>query len=119
MSICHATSIECWLRSGWAMDFFLASVTREHKDIDLFVWAKDASTLVRGLQGAGFAELGGPPPEAQRDFSKDGKKCRLRSLIGISAGRSWWQVDRGQVARGPTACSTDRSGGLVNSSAQS
>ncbi len=80
MSICHATSIECWLRGGWAMDFFLASVTREHEDIDLFVWAKDASTLVRGLRGADFAELDEPSPEAQRDFSKDGEEVQAALL---------------------------------------
>ncbi len=26
---------------GWAIDLFLGKVTREHKDIDLFIWRKD------------------------------------------------------------------------------
>ncbi len=96
MSICHATSIECWLRGGWGMDFFLASVTRAHEDIDLFVWARDASKLVRGLQGAGFAELDGPPPEAQRDLTRDGEEVQVALLD---------RNERGQVvvAGGPWA----------------
>ncbi len=40
VSLCDAASIPCWLRGGWAMDFFLGRVMHEHEDIDLFVWAK-------------------------------------------------------------------------------
>jgi hypothetical protein len=51
------------------MDFFLGRVTREHEDIDLFVWTKDVPTLVHELERAGFVEQEGPPPEMQRDLS--------------------------------------------------
>lgn len=39
-SICNAAGIEHWLRGGRAMDFFLGQITREHEDIDLFVWVR-------------------------------------------------------------------------------
>jgi hypothetical protein len=100
VSLCEAASIPCWLRGGWAMDFFLGRVTREHEDIDLFAWAEDAPKLVRALERAGFRELGGPPPEAQRDFTKDGEEVQIALLArnqrgevvvagGLAAGAPW------------------------------
>lgn len=80
VSICNEASIEWWLRGGWAMDFFLRRVTREHEDIDLFVWARDAGKLARELRRAGFSELGGPPPDQQRDFMKDGIELQIALL---------------------------------------
>ena len=59
-----AASVEFWLRGGWAVDFFLGRITREHEDIDLFVWGNDAPRLLERLQHAGFEEVGGPPPES-------------------------------------------------------
>ncbi len=53
-SICHSLPIELWLRGGWAVDFFIGRVTREHEDIDLFIWATDAPALARELDRAGL-----------------------------------------------------------------
>ena len=39
--ICRAESIEWWLRGGWAVDFFLGRLTRDHHGIDVFVWTRD------------------------------------------------------------------------------
>jgi hypothetical protein len=86
-SICTAASIEFWLRGGWAMDFFLGRITREHEDVDLFVWGKDAPRLMERLQQAGFEEQGGPPPEAQRNVAKDGEELHLALLATSEQGQ--------------------------------
>jgi len=31
-----------WLDGGWALDFLLGEISREHKDIDWLIWKKDA-----------------------------------------------------------------------------
>jgi hypothetical protein len=80
VALCEGAGISCWLRGGWAMDFFLGHTTREHQDIDLFAWAKDAPKLVRELEQAGFREQEGPPPSAQRDFIKDGEGLQIALL---------------------------------------
>lgn len=76
-SICTAASIEFWLRGGWAMDFFVGRLTREHHDIDVFVWSKDAITLMETLRQAGFEEMGGAPPEAQRNVMRYGEELQI------------------------------------------
>lgn len=44
-----------WLYGGWALDFHLGVVTREHADIEIFVWKRDAEGVRQALIGAGFA----------------------------------------------------------------
>ena len=34
--------IEYWLFGGWAVDFYVGSVTRPHDDIDIAVWRSPA-----------------------------------------------------------------------------
>jgi len=86
VALCEAADIECWLRGGWAMDFFLGYVTREHEDIDLFAWAKDAPRLVYELERAGFREQQGPPSDAQRDFTKDEEEVQIALLDRTQRG---------------------------------
>ncbi len=69
------------------MDFFLGRVTREHEDIDFFAWAADVPMLMSALQRAGFAEQDGPPPETQRDFTKDGEDVQVALLAKNARGQ--------------------------------
>ena len=46
--------LSCWLAGGWAVDFLIGRVTREHRDIDIVIWAADASAATETLSDAGF-----------------------------------------------------------------
>jgi len=83
MALCETRAIPVWVRGGWAVDFALGQITREHEDIDLFVWAKDAERLVETFEQAGFCPQEGPPPEAQRDFTKDEESIQV-ALVGLN-----------------------------------
>ncbi len=50
------------------MDFFLGRITRRHLDVDWFAWGTDLPQLVDVLVGRGWSEVGGHPPEQQRDL---------------------------------------------------
>lgn len=76
-----------WLRGGWAMDFFLGRVTRDHADVDWFAWAEDAPALTAALTTAGHEPLAGPPAEQQLDFRKDGEENSFALLDRDAAGR--------------------------------
>ncbi|MGW0767917.1 nucleotidyltransferase domain-containing protein [Streptomyces sp. NPDC002676] len=79
--------IELWLRGGWAMDFFLGEVTREHGDIDWFAWALDAAPLRAALTGLGHRPVPGPPADLQLDFVRDGLDSSFTLLDRGAAGR--------------------------------
>jgi len=86
--------LECWLRGGWALDFLLGRITRPHQDIDLFIWASDAPTLLALLHQHGYQEVGGPPPEQQRNLVKAGEQLHVtlleRNKLGVvTAGGRW------------------------------
>ena len=74
------------MRGGWAVDLFLGRVTREHEDIDLFAWARDADSFVAALAAHGYEETGGPPAETQRNLVKDGVELHLALLERTPAG---------------------------------
>jgi phosphorylcholine metabolism protein LicD len=63
LALCETRAIPIWVRGGWAVDFALGQITREHEDIDLFAWAQDAERLVEAFEQAGFSPQDGPPPK--------------------------------------------------------
>jgi hypothetical protein len=61
--------VQIWLRGGWAMDFFLGRVTRDHADIDWAAWIEDAPALTAALHADGYQAITGPPPDQQLDVA--------------------------------------------------
>lgn len=47
--------VQVWLRGGWAMDFFLGQVSREHLDVDWFVMIDDLSAVAGALVAHGWS----------------------------------------------------------------
>ncbi|MFJ2861395.1 nucleotidyltransferase domain-containing protein [Kitasatospora sp. NPDC087314] len=87
VEVAGALGAEMWLRGGWAMDFFLGEVTRDHEDIDWFAWAKDAGKLSEGLLLHGYQPVSGPPPDLQLDVVKGGLGSSFTLLDRDTAGR--------------------------------
>ncbi|AKN70183.1 aminoglycoside adenylyltransferase [Streptomyces sp. PBH53] len=87
LSAARASGVPLWLRGGWAMDFFLGEVTREHDDIDWFAWAKDAEQLAGTLIRLGHTPVPGPPAGLQLDFLKDGLESSFTLVDRDGAGR--------------------------------
>ncbi|MFJ2821147.1 nucleotidyltransferase domain-containing protein [Streptomyces toxytricini] len=87
MEIARSLGVEVRLRGGWAMDFFLGEVTRDHEDIDWFAWAQDAPALADGLLRSGYERLVGPPAEQQLDFRRQGVESSFALLGKDRCGR--------------------------------
>ncbi|MEU7562812.1 nucleotidyltransferase domain-containing protein [Streptomyces eurythermus] len=79
--------IPLWLRGGWAMDFFLGEVTRDHGDIDWFAWARDAPALAGLLTRLGHTPVPGPPADLQLDFVEDGLDSSYTLIDRDTEGR--------------------------------
>jgi hypothetical protein len=67
-SLCVANKIDVWLRGGWAIDFLLGKVTREHSDIDLVSLIQFNSQIEKILTDAGYSSI--PVSELQTDYVK-------------------------------------------------
>ncbi|MGW4891505.1 nucleotidyltransferase domain-containing protein [Kitasatospora sp. NPDC004240] len=96
VDLAHRLGVPVWLRGGWAMDFLLGTLTRDHEDIDWFTPAATAPVLAEGLLALGHRALPGPPPDQQLDFLKDGLESGFALVDRDTAGRAL-------VAGGPFA----------------
>jgi hypothetical protein len=67
-------AIRLWLRGGWALDFHLGRVTREHADIDLVTWLRHRERTRLLLTGHGFSPVPGYP-EPQLVLEKLGQEA--------------------------------------------
>ncbi|WP_419471548.1 nucleotidyltransferase domain-containing protein [Gottfriedia acidiceleris] len=68
-SICLNLKFQLWLRGGWAIDFLLGKITREHSDIDLVTFIQYREELEQAMVNAGFKKI--PISILQTDFIKD------------------------------------------------
>lgn len=86
-SLLDAAGIEWWLFGGWAMDFHAGRVTRDHSDIEAFVWAQDAGRVRGVLVDAGFAAPAGTHPDEGQPFLKHGQVLGVFFLDRAGDGR--------------------------------
>jgi len=77
VAMAERLGVQVWLRGGWAMDFFLGQVTRDHVDIDWEAWIADAPAITAGLQADGWRVIAAPPPDQQLDVAKDGEEMQF------------------------------------------
>jgi hypothetical protein len=87
VSLAKELGTEIWLRGGWAMDFYLGQVTRDHEDIDWFIWRADAPIFERELTSRGYTQSPGPRNEGQLDFSKDDQSLQFAFVARDELGR--------------------------------
>ncbi len=71
LALAHDLDVPLWLRGGWAMDFFLGSITRDHADIDWFALADDGPRLGAALIERGFRDVTTAPAGQQIDLIRE------------------------------------------------
>lgn len=77
-----------WLCGGWAVDFVLGEITREHANVDWFVRAEDAGRLVDSMVDAGYQLVMRPAtPGRQLSLVLDGVEVDIGLLAGGPGGR--------------------------------
>lgn len=82
----HAAGVQWWLFGGWAMDAHAGGVTRDHADIETFIWLEDADAARAALTGAGFSAWPSVHPPEGEPFTKDGQEAGITFLIRNEAG---------------------------------
>lgn len=78
---------EFWLRGGWAMDFYLGRLTRQHLDVDWYVWDSDMPVIADALVARGWTDVAQYPAEQQRDLVKGSVEFGIAPIARATNGR--------------------------------
>jgi hypothetical protein len=105
----EAESIDYWLLGGWAVDFHVGLITREHTDVDLAVLVDDLLRIRELLEDAGWRHAPQPWEDGGTGFERDGVRVELTYVVHLQdgtpaipfrAGPAAWDVDAlGQEVR--------------------
>ena len=85
VAMAERLAVPIWLRGGWAADFFVGWVTRDHVNVDWHAWIEDAPAITAALQADGYQTLSGPPPD-QLIVAKDGLDVSFAWLARADQG---------------------------------
>jgi hypothetical protein len=85
-ALAEQAGVELWLRGGWAVDFHVGEVTRDHRDIDWFTWAATLPTLCAALDEHGFRPTPVTDTGVQYDVVKDGEDIQFALLARDADG---------------------------------
>jgi hypothetical protein len=91
--------IPYWLFGGWAVDFHVGQVTRDHADIDIAVWQTDLISVGALLRADGWLQTPGQEDDGYTSYTRGALHLDLaflaRDAQGIvytplKAGRGEW-----------------------------
>jgi hypothetical protein len=89
-----SADIPHWLFGGWSVDFHAGRVTREHGDIEFFIWENDAPRAADVMGAAGYMLVDHPHPEEALIWKKEGGVVELYYNVlnqrGQVVGRGRW-----------------------------
>ena len=78
--------IEAWLFGGWAVDFHLGRVTREHADLDLAVWEEYVPRIAALLEVGGWLHAPEPGEDGYTGYERGGVRLELAFLVRVEDG---------------------------------
>jgi Aminoglycoside-2''-adenylyltransferase len=73
--------IDYWLFGGWAVDFYVGSVTRLHDDVDLAVWFVDVPQIANLLLINGWCHAPSDDEDGGTGFERGGVRLELTYLV--------------------------------------
>jgi hypothetical protein len=76
----HAAHIPHWLFGGWAIDFHLGSITRQHDDIEFLMWRTDEQAIATTLLAHEYERYQGGFVDEMAIFFKQGQKVEFDLL---------------------------------------
>jgi Aminoglycoside-2''-adenylyltransferase len=79
--------IDYWLFGGWAVDFYVGSVTRAHDDLDLAVWLTDVPRIAELLRGDGWVHAPRDEDDGGTGYERGAVRLELTFLVRDSNGR--------------------------------
>jgi hypothetical protein len=99
--------IDHWLFGGWAVDFHAGAVTRPHDDVDLGIWADDASRVAGLLGETGWSHAPEPDEDGGTGYERDGVRVELTFHVRDAEGRTCIRLRAGTFPVADGAFETD------------
>ena len=93
--------IAYWLFGGWAVDFYIGSVTRAHDDLDMAVWKMDLPRIADLLQGNGWRHAPFDDEDGGTGYERGAVRLELTYLVRdggsiftpLRHGRAMWSEE--------------------------
>jgi len=89
--------IAYWLFGGWAVDFYVGSVTRAHDDIDIAVWLDDLPRIRELLEADDWRPVPAPDDDGGTGYERSGVRLELTYLARGGDGRIYIPLRHGQA----------------------
>jgi hypothetical protein len=107
--------IDYWLFGGWAVDFHVGRVTRDHADVDIAIWAGDLERIRALLQAEGWTHAPVPGEDGYTGYERRGTRLELAFLARDEEGRDHTPLADGRGEWPPGSFGDDRAevGGVV------
>lgn len=89
-------AIDYWLFGGWAVDFHVGRLTRDHADIDIAIWHEDLQRVARLLTRDGWEYAGGAEQDGYTTYTRDGVDVDLAFLARDEDGTVYTPLASGR-----------------------
>jgi hypothetical protein len=96
--MCASAHIEHWLFGGWAVDFYVGSITRAHDDIDVAVWLDDLPRIGELLAAEEWRHAPEPNEDGGTGYERAGVRLELTFLVRDAAGDTFIPLRNGRVS---------------------
>ena len=73
--------IAYWLFGGWAVDFYVGSITRPHSDVDIAVWLDALPQISALLEADGWRHAPEPDENGGTGYEREGVRLELTYLV--------------------------------------
>ena len=99
--------IAFWLFGGWAVDFYVGSVTRAHDDLDLAVWLADIPRIAELLEDDGWRHAPLDDEDGGTGYERGAVRLELTYLVRDGDGRIFTPLRQGRAAWSEEALAND------------
>lgn len=90
--------VDYWLFGGWAVDFHVGRVTREHADIDMAVWLEDHARAAALLEGAAWQHRPEPGEDGYTSWERASVRLEVAFLARDEHGEVYTPLRTGRGA---------------------
>jgi Aminoglycoside-2''-adenylyltransferase len=89
--------IAYWLFGGWAVDFYVGSVTRAHDDLDMAVWLADLPRIAELLQDDGWRHAPLDDEDGGTGYERGAVRLEFTYLVRDGDGRIFTPLRAGRA----------------------